>query len=661
MSFPTGLFIDSPELHDASMSALSQVAEEWPEELVQKFKERVPAAAEMSIMVKFMKKDEENGTATGSLLVSDSKKQAIVPVIIKDFSLYPIDVFMAGSKLLPLTPDYFKAYFSNNDVFQKIEEYPSYGGLGRFEDSNLWHAVYPPSLGRYAYASAGYDILDKISATIDPKEFVAKLAADHATAARFARSPHAELIKKLAAIKAVNMNEFRQGADKLIPRNIMMVHKDGDNKYNVLSNADSTFSPSVTTVGRDDMYNLVSKIQACPEDLVNDVDQNGERMLAVPTAIENDEVYIEQPISEKVQFAAEYGNYVVKKRNGVEVEGVVIPLVINFDMEKVPVKLFLGKTMSTMQTEIAGVRMDNSKWRPEASEPRTGQTGVFMYSHGPGKTLCTVPVTIRTMVSEGGYAVKMKVVDLQGVTHVVRKTDMELQRIARRDSEEGTVFDLPKAFKWVPMQGFEEISSNPFDYAAKTAGMRKTAQPVKVIATGFGQYAMKGVDKYAHAAGWDPSNLHGYQAKFILASLGASQEKIASVVKVASRSGQAVVHGLKFKPLTSEKIAAAVPTATRMVAQVGALKSDLTKAASYIENSQTVDALLALNFISPENVSRFVAKIPSFKSAISNLASCLIASRLGIKEIPEQAVSSAMTRMIDVVNGLEALRATQEG
>jgi hypothetical protein len=31
-----------------------------------------------------------------------------------------------------------------------------------------------------------------------------------------------------------------------------------------------------------------------------------------------------------------------------------------------------------------------------------------------------------------------------------------------------------------------------------------------------------------------------------------------------------------------------------------------------------------------------------------------------MKEIPEQAVSSAMTRLIEVVNGLETLRATTQ-
>jgi hypothetical protein len=78
-----------------------------------------------------------------------------------------------------------------------------------------------------------------------------------------------------------------------------------------------------------------------------------------------------------------------------------------------------------------------------------------------------------------------------------------------------------------------------------------------------------------------------------------------------------------------------------------------------MENAQTVDALLSLNFVNPDNLGKFVAKIPLFKAAISHLASCLLASRIGVREIPERSASGAMSKLVDVVRGLEAIRATQ--
>jgi hypothetical protein len=656
MSFPTGLFVDAPEMQDVSLHALGEDIEAWPEELIQKLKERVPQSNGMSMVVKFMKKDDENGAATGSIVVASADKQAIVPVIIKDFMLYPLDVFICDKKLIPLTPDYFEGSFNNNKVFQKMEEYPAYGGLGRFEDSNLWNATYPPSLGRYAYASGGYPVLDAISETIDPTEWKAYLQANPAVAAGFHKHGHAELIKKVANLRPVNMNEFRQGADNLIKRDIVMLRKEGPNKYTILSNSDKVFSPVlVKGMGQCDLAQFASGISDHAEDDINDVDQNGEKMLRVTTVPAG--IHIEgDNASLPVELANEFDHYVVRKKNGVEVEGYVIPKVVGFNMERVDLKIFIGKTMSTMQGEIAGIRMKNSAFKMPACAPRAGQTGTFVHQPDASHGLATIPVTIKSVVDDCGSK-HLHVVDLNGISFKVTLTSTVLDRIA--PTPDGYLLPDTK-FKWVPMQGFEEVTNSAVDFAVKVAGTVKTANPVKVLYTGYGQYAIRGLDKYAYEAGWTPMNLEEYQVKFLLSSLGASQEKVAHICKKARASTQAIVHNLNLPPLKAEKIAAALPVARKMAKVASDLRCNLTKEASFVENSQTVDTLLSLNFVNPENIAKLVGKLPSFKASISSLASMLIASRLGVREIPEGAASTAMMRLVEVVNGLEALRATQE-
>lgn len=664
MALPTGLFVDAPEMQDPSLTQVSAEVDEWPEEVVSKLKERIPQANGLNIIVKFMKQDEENGAATGSAVVGDAKKQVIVPVIIKDFMLYPIDVMIADKKLLPLTPDYFNAVFSGTAAFQKLEEYPTFGGLGRFEDANLWNATYPPSLGRYAYASAGFNIMDQISDTLSENDIAEfkKMASDPAIMSNFYKHGHADLVKKVANLRPVNMNEFRQGADNLIKKDIFMLRKDGPNKYSILSNAASVFSPSLVTMPKEDLYGFMTTISDKVQDDINDVDQNGEKMIITykPDA-QFGEPYIDGTISPKIEMAHEFDHYIVKDKAGVEFEGMVVPTVINFDMERTPLKLFLGKTMSTVQNDFAGVRVENSRWQLEGQDFRVGQTGTFFWrpKGNHSKCLATVPVTIKS-IAEGidGCRYLLKVVDLQGRTFKIKfNYDGHLERIAPMGED---TYLMPNGFHWYPMEGFKEVSSSLPDYGAKIAAVTKTANPVTLISTGYGQYALKGAEKYASAMGWDPSNLHGYQAKFLLASLGASQEKIAQFTKQASRSGKAVIHGLHYVPTKNEKIARALPKAQKLHKIAADMRCNLIKEASFIENSQTVDALLSLNFVNPENISKFVGKMGQLKSAISTLASMIVASRLGIKEIPEQAASTAMYRLIDVVNGLEALRATQE-
>lgn len=656
MSFPTGLFIDTPEVEDVSMHQLGEDTDSWPEEIVSKFRERIPSSAGMNTTVKFMKKDDENGTATGSILVSNEKKSAVVPLIIKDFMLYPLDVMHADGKLVPLTEDYFKGTFSTNELFGKMEEYPTFGGLGRFEDGNLWKAIYPPSLGRYAYASGPYPILEEISDTIDGREFKDYISKNPTELVGLSKKGHADLVKKLANLRPVNMNEFRQGASNLIDRNVVMMRREGPNKYTVLANSDEVFSPVICkSIPRDELHKYVSEICDDVEDTMNEVDQNGEKMLYVPT---HDEPMLAQPERERIVPCDQVDHYQVRTKNGLTVTGLVIPKVIGFNQDIQELKLFLGETMSTIQPEIAGVRAENSRFELPVGVPKPGQTGTFVLMPNKARALATVPVTIVSVTQDCGQTV-IKAQDLLGVGLKIHMDNFGSD-MYKSIIKKGDAYCMPKDFKWVPMQGFERVSATPTDYAAMGMGYTKVAQPIHLIYTGYDQFSSKGLGKYAQAAGWDPTNLQDWQARFLLASLGAGAEKTAQIIKQAKARGVAEVQHARFTPLESEKIAAALPTARKMHKIAQSLRCNFTKVAGFMENSQTVDAMLSLNFVNPDNVSKFVSKIPTFKACVSHLASALIASRLGIREIPEQSVSTSMYRLLDVIEGLEALRATNQ-
>lgn len=659
MAFPQGLFVEDPQMQDVSLHSLSQDTDEWSEEIIQRLKERIPRSSSMNAFVKFMKKDDENGTATGSIVVADSKKQVVLPLIIKEFMMFPLDVMIADKRLLPLTPDNFDRIFNSNDVFDGIEEYPVFGGLGRFEDANLWNATYPPSLGRYAYASANFEIMNDIVGTFDGSELKSYLLENPEVAANFAKRGHAEAIKKIANTGAVNMNEFRQGVEKLIDRPITMLRRQGPNHYSILANSDKVFSPAFTDVKRPELHKTLVEITDDAQDCINEVDSNGEKWLTVPTQDESVPfVYIAAPEKKEVELADEFDHYVVKSNRGVEHKGVVIPKVIGFDMESKDLKIFIGKTMSTIQPEIAGIRIQNPDNfnQLEGEKIKVGQTGTFVYMINKSKGLATIPVTIKSMVFDCGCLKVMAMDNMGGGYKLKFDPANKLARIAKV----GDCYCMPGEFRWVPMEGFEQISNSAADFMAKTAGQVKTANPWVLCPTGYGQYALRGSQKYASACGWDHTNLEEYQAKFLLGSMGMGEGSQELAFKVAAMRGQAEIHGIKNIPLQSEKVAEARPLARRLTKIADGLRVNLWKEASYMAESQTVDSLLSLNFVNPENISKFVNKLPSLKNTVSHLASLLIASRLGISEIPEQATSTAMYRILDVINGLETLKAQSE-
>jgi hypothetical protein len=561
----------------------------------------------------------------------------------------------------------------------KLEEYPNYGGLGRFDDGNLWNAVYPPSLGRYSYASSmNFPILNEIHETIDGSELVKNLDNDPGSAARLIKNGHKELLKKLAVMQPVNMNEYRQGMDNLLDRNLFMLRTEGPNKYTILANYDDVFSPVLRKVDAfdKDMCSFRSVITDCGvQDDINDVDMNGEKYLYVPTEKDYVEMtdnkglfyaddgsktfnqnkdgqtarpYVAHGDSPVAVFAEEFDHYVVRKKNGVEVQGFVIPKVIDFGMNLIPTKLFVGKTMSTMQEVISGHRVENSRFqlRHLKTEMKPGQTGTLIYQMNPSKCLATTPFTVVAMTIEPCGMQKITAQDLTGKPFRFEFASMDLEKIVNM----GDKYLVPKKFFFVPMEGFNEVSNSPMDYAVKTAS---GYAPDRVIHTGHGRFAINSMNKVASQLGWDSSNLSRCQAQFLLGSAGLP--KLASkAVAYAERFGESKVFGLNFN---IEKTAE-VPMYLKKLAYK--LKSNLVKAAAFVENTQSVDALLSLNFINPDNIQKFVSKIPSIKATISDLAMLLIASRLGVKEIPESALSTAMTRLVEVVKGLDTLRATQE-
>ena len=79
------------------------------------------------------------------------------------------------------------------------------------------------------------------------------------------------------------------------------------------------------------------------------------------------------------------------------------------------------------------------------------------------------------------------------------------------------------------------------------------------------------------------------------------------------------------------------------------------KEAATLQDVSTVDKVLSIGFINPENVDMFVGFIPDFEETIQKLAQLLVGARMGLPDIPESALKSSMERMDEVLDGLKKL------
>ena len=149
---------------------------QWSEQLTTRLRELFPAVANMEITTSFQRKDPQSGTAVGALAIisEQTKKSVLVPFIVKQYELSPLDVWMEAEKqnVHPLTNDTFKQEFFAQSPAEGLDARPADAAGNYFNDPSMWTTNYPPLQGRYSYASAGYKMLDQIADTIREDDLV---------------------------------------------------------------------------------------------------------------------------------------------------------------------------------------------------------------------------------------------------------------------------------------------------------------------------------------------------------------------------------------------------------------------------------------------------------------------------------------------------------
>jgi hypothetical protein len=106
------------------------------------------------------------------------------------------------------------------------------------------------------------------------------------------------------------------------------------------------------------------------------------------------------------------------------------------------------------------------------------------------------------------------------------------------------------------------------------------------------------------------------------------------------------------------KVAAAprgMPEPVNLFEEAVLIASGIDKVANASVGPATVDAMLSLGFITPENIQEFVDALPQLETASSELAKLGLAVQVGLPSIPESAVSRALSSIENVIEGVKSL------
>jgi len=192
--------------------------------------------------------------------------------------------------------------------------------------------------------------------------------------------------------------------------------------------------------------------------------------------------------------------------------------------------------------------------------------------------------------------------------------------------------NITKTSVWVDAEGYK-INGEPFDGLKKIAGDRC---------------------------------LTTKEAIACLHIMGMSKEAAQNVLKHAinryiTKQASVTVYGLrgdyvntKFVPMEKSAGLKKEREILRKIANV--LRKDLTKEASAITDPEAVDVVLSLNFINEDSLKGYIDNLPEMQRILSELSKMLIASRLGLSDLDESALTKSIQGLSEVIEGLENIK-----
>jgi hypothetical protein len=149
------LFITQTPFEKVAHFELSPDPVNWPAEITRYIYEKRPFLSKFTTRIRLDKVDDKAGYGYGAILVEEKLS---IPLIIRDFELLPLDTYSQEDEFYPLNERRLDEVLMDTSMFSQLVS-PSVDSGGFAEN-------YPPHSGKYVYASARGQILDRISGTV---------------------------------------------------------------------------------------------------------------------------------------------------------------------------------------------------------------------------------------------------------------------------------------------------------------------------------------------------------------------------------------------------------------------------------------------------------------------------------------------------------------
>ncbi|KKN98597.1 hypothetical protein LCGC14_0147090 [marine sediment metagenome] len=659
------------ELKFEKMAAaqLSDYAGKWDQEILQEAYKQVPYLGDYQTTLVLDRKDEERGTALGYISVktktgtTESTSGAttkdfdvVIPIIVKDNKLFNLDILRISTKFFPLTQDRLAEALFNPSIFELITK-------NRHFDTSILDVLEPAVKDRYGFGLGVTNLLKQGSANVTPISLLKEATASMIDTDKnvFLNSLDDNIVHAMTNNDTIGSLDIIVAAEPKFTKeasaiavlsvspDVISLRKTRPNSY-ILKTANAEgYAPITLNI------NKAEAVLATNEEFVKEADLTplSVEKTSRPAQLED---LIKKPQSKKLDNS----NIIVAKDagSGRSTIGMYFNRIVDFDNVLLPVCLFTNLSQYSYQESIAGdslkkLYLDDRGSKKLFKIPAAGDLGVFVVDENKATnydSVVTIPLKIVTVIRDLG-ATKYVCTTIED-NPVTLIPDSNVTKFMA--TGEGSYL-YPSELKFLPI-GTQPVGlikdSAEFDKIASLEGVSRRV----VIKSSGGSYTLSGnpVDTLDSK---DKEFLNKEAARMVLGAAGFSSSMSNPVLDTADRTRrtQYLDGAVRIVNPPMSKVAKIKEAIQPVYEFTNKLKRNLVKEAAVVPDEASVDAILSLSFINPDNINVFIESLPQLKVIQSRLSELLIGVRLGIPSIPESAVRRAITAIDEVMKGLSVL------
>lgn len=595
--------------------------------------------------------DGENGFGTGVVVLEKEGKIISLPIIVKNYELQPLDIFYDVDRkdLFPFTEKTVEQAFFNTGIAEKLVKQKGTG-------ETLVQDLFPPRYGKYTFASAQPEVLSKIDITEeDIADFHARIK--EASVLTDAYENKNEIFVKVAKIiirkNPVELGRVFEEQEKIAS---VVVSPEKTKGYRM----DWLESDEVKTkiASYIDTYQLLKEnfnIEKSDIDRdLNLVDNGGivsfTNMNKVASVLKTD----------KKQFApvTTTSKISTKTVDGKTIEGYVLPRVYSLQTGKISREKVLidsNRNIVAVSNDIIGLKKSgniNEVLKKFKFKVPTRNTVISFawFDQTLGDYACLQPAKIMNyeQIENVGLLYTL-MTNLGTVQPVIVMNKVKAPDFSKKN-EYGAII-LPENSIYLTMDSKNQTrlvknSDEHFNATVKTASVIN------------GTYFKETGEIYLKEAGQTKIASCPHNALVELATRGIPCYKAEAFIKEAMFKGSSKMY--VFYPEMEKEASADEKEALleKTVADLREIRSkyDLVKIAAGLKEMETLDKVLALNFINKRNLAIFFKMLPHFKETTMKLSQLLLGARVGSVGVDEKIVSDALVAMQTLVEKMEGFQ-----